>query len=261
MDKVAFTGSTAAGQEIGAVCGRLLRPVTLELGGKSAAILAEDVDIGVFTQNLLAVSLPNNGQTCHASTRILAPLWRYHAIVDAVTDTVRGLKIGHPLDLSTEIGPLVSSEHRDRVLAHIDVGRRSGARFTTGGNIPPARDTGWYVEPTVFADVDNSDVIAREEIFGPVLCITPYRHLEDAIDLANDSRYGLAATVWTAVEGVGIEMAARIHSGTIGVNYYELDVSAPFGGVKNSGLGRELGREGLLAYLEPQSVYLPPTDR
>ena len=261
VDKVAFTGSTAAGQEIGAVCGRLLRPVTLELGGKSAAILSEDVDIDAFTQNLLAVSLPNNGQTCHASTRILAPQSRYDAIVDAVSDTVRALKIGHPLDHSTDIGPLVSSEHRDRVLAHIDAGQRSGARLTTGGRVPRAYDTGGYVEPTVFADVDNTAAIAREEIFGPVLCITPYRHIEDAIALANDSRYGLAATVWTPDESLGIEIASKIDSGTVGINHYELDVSAPFGGLKQSGIGRELGPEGLLAYLEPQSVYLPPTDR
>lgn len=261
VDKVAFTGSTAAGQEIGAVCGRLLRPVTLELGGKSAAILSGDVDIDVFTRHLLAVSLPNNGQTCHASTRILAPQSRYDAIVDAVSDTVRALNVGHPLDHSTDIGPLVSSEHRDRVLAHIDAGQRSGARLTTGGRVPRAHDAGFYVEPTVFADVDNSAVIAREEIFGPVLCITPYRHIEDAIALANDSRYGLAATVWTADESLGIELAGKIQSGTVGVNYYELDVSAPFGGLKDSGIGRELGPEGLLAYLEPQSVYLPPTDR
>jgi aldehyde dehydrogenase (NAD+) len=261
VDKVAFTGSTAAGQEIGAVCGRLLRPVTLELGGKSAAILSEDVDIDVFTRNLLAVSLPNNGQTCHASTRILAPQSRYGAIVDAVSDRVRELNIGHPLDRSTDIGPLVSSEHRDRVLAHIDSGQRGGARLTTGGRIPPTRDAGWFVEPTVFADVDNSAAIAREEIFGPVLCITPYRDIDDAIALANDSRYGLAATVWTPDESLGIELAGKIHSGTVGVNYYELDASAPFGGVKNSGIGRELGPEGLHAYLQSQSVYLPPTDR
>jgi aldehyde dehydrogenase (NAD+) len=256
VDKVAFTGSTNAGREIGATCGGLLRPVTLELGGKSAAILTESADLGDFLQQLPAVCLPNNGQTCHASTRILAPRAGYREIVDAVTDTVRALRVGDPLQEDTEIGPLVSAAQRDRVLGFIEAGRRTGARITTGGSVPADQARGFYVAPTVFADVDNSSVIAREEIFGPVLCITPYGHIDDALAMANDSDYGLAATVWTADEAAGITLAERLESGTVGVNCYELDVAAPFGGIKASGIGRELGPEGMQAYLEPKTVYL-----
>jgi aldehyde dehydrogenase (NAD+) len=258
VDKVAFTGSTNAGREIGAVCGGLLRPVTLELGGKSAAILTDGMDLEHFLQQLPAVCLPNNGQTCHASTRILAPRARYQRIVDAITDTVRALRVGDPLHQDTQIGPLVSAAQRDRVLGFIEAGRRTAARITTGGTIPSDRTRGFYVEPTVFADVDNSSVIARQEIFGPVLCITAYDNIDDAVALANDSEYGLAATVWTADESTGIALAERLESGTVGVNCYELDVAAPFGGVKASGLGSELGPEGVQAYLQPKTVYLAP---
>jgi aldehyde dehydrogenase (NAD+) len=258
VDKVAFTGSTTAGREIGAACGGLLRPVTLELGGKSAAILTDSADLEDFLQQLPAVCLPNNGQTCHASTRILAPRARYRQIVDAITDTVRALRVGDPLQEATQIGPLVSAAHRDRVLGFIEAGRRTAARITTGGSVPANQDRGFYVAPTVFADVDNSSVIARQEIFGPVLCITAYDHIDDALALANDSDYGLAATVWTADEATGITLAQRLESGTVGVNCYELDVAAPFGGIKASGIGRELGPEGMQAYLEPKTVYLAP---
>ncbi|ATD69378.1 MULTISPECIES: aldehyde dehydrogenase [Gordonia] len=255
VDKVAFTGSTVAGRAIGEVCGRLLRPVTLELGGKSAAIVAEDADLGVFADHLLEVSLVNNGQTCHASTRILAPRSRYGEVVDAVTETVRALRVGDPLDKTTAIGPLVSAAQRERVLGHIESGRADGYQITTGGGVPADLAQGWFVEPTVFAGVDNSASIAQEEIFGPVLTITEYADTDDAVRIANDSVYGLGGTVWTADEERGLELARRIRTGTVGVNHYALDLTAPFGGVKASGLGRELGPEGLAPYLAPKSVY------
>ncbi|MBS9375033.1 aldehyde dehydrogenase [Rhodococcus sp. B50] len=255
VDKVAFTGSTAAGRAIGEVCGRLLRPVTLELGGKSAAIVTEQADLDVFAKNLLEVSLVNNGQTCHASTRILAPRSRYDEVVDVVTDTVRALTVGDPLDKNTNIGPLVSAAQRDRVLGYIESGRADGYRITVGGGAPSSQSTGWFVEPTVFADVDNSARIAQEEIFGPVLTITPYGDENEAVAIANDSEYGLGGTVWTADEQHGLDLAARIHTGTVGVNYYALDLDAPFGGVKSSGLGRELGPEGLTPYYTAKSIY------
>ena len=257
VEKVAFTGSTVAGRRIAEICGRLLRPVTLELGGKSAAILADDVDLNVYLENLVKVSLPNNGQTCHASTRILVPRSRYSEIVSAISDTVRALRIGDPLDRSTQVGPLVSANQRRRVLEYIKAGRSSGAQLTTGGGVPRSREYGWFVEPTVFADVDNNARIAREEIFGPVLCITPYRDEEEAVSLANDSDYGLAGSVWTADEQHGLDLANRIVTGTIGVNHYGLDPAAPFGGVKASGIGYELGPEGLDAYRRLKSTYLP----
>lgn len=256
VDKVAFTGSTNAGRAIGEVCGRLLRPVTLELGGKSAAIITESADLDVFASNLLEVSLANNGQTCHASTRILAPQSRYDEVVEMVTETVRSLAVGDPLDKATAVGPLVSAAQRDRVLGLIDDGRRAGYQITTGGGIPAAQTRGWFVEPTVFHDVDNAARIAQEEIFGPVLVITRYADEDEAVRIANDSVYGLGGTVWTTDEQHGIDLAARIDSGTVGVNHYALDLAVPFGGRKASGLGRELGPEGLSPYFALKSIYL-----
>ena len=256
VDKVAFTGSTAAGRAIARTCGELLRPVTLELGGKSAAVIADDADLGDFAAHLLEVSLVNNGQTCHASTRILAPRSRYDEVVDAVTATVAALPVGDPLDPATAIGPLVSAAQRDRVLGYVEAGRAAGHRITTGGGVPQGRDVGWFVAPTVFEGVENSSRIAQEEIFGPVLTITPYRDDDEAVRIANDSEYGLGGTVWTTDEERGLAIAARIESGTVGVNHYALDLAAPFGGVKASGLGRELGPEGLAPYRNTKSVYL-----
>lgn len=256
VDKVAFTGSTSAGRAIGEVCGRLLRPVTLELGGKSAAIITESADLDMFAKALLEVCLANNGQTCHASTRILAPHRRFDEVVEVVTKTVRSLTVGDPLDKATAIGPLVSAAQRDRVLGLIEDGRAAGYRVTTGGGTPAAQATGWFVEPTVFSDVDNAARIAQEEIFGPVLVITRYADEDEAVDIANDSIYGLGGTVWTTDEQRGIDLAARIDSGTVGVNHYALDMAAPFGGRKASGLGRELGPEGLTPYFALKSIYL-----
>ncbi|MBH0781044.1 aldehyde dehydrogenase [Nocardia bovistercoris] len=255
VDKVAFTGSTPAGRAIGEVCGRLLRPVTLELGGKSASIVTVDADLELFAAKLLEVSLVNNGQTCHAGTRILAPRALYSQVVELVTETVRGLVIGDPLDRSTQIGPLVSAAQRDRVLGYIDMGRAAGYRVTTGGGAVAQRGAGWFVEPTVFEGVDNAARIAREEIFGPVLTITEYEDEDEAVAIANDSDYGLGGTVWTSDEERGLALADRIHSGTVGVNHYALDLAAPFGGVKASGLGRELGPEGLTPYYSAKSIY------
>jgi aldehyde dehydrogenase (NAD+) len=259
--KVAFTGSTAAGRAIGEICGRLLKPVTLELGGKSAAILLEDADIPAFLSRLLRVSLAHSGQTCHASTRILAPRGRYTEVVDALTAAVQALTIGDPLSPATQIGPLVSETQRKRVLDYVALGRSEGARLTAGGGVPADVDQGWFVQPTVLADVDNSWRVAQEEIFGPVLCVIPYADVDDAIRIANDSDYGLAGTVWTSDEDRGIAVARRFDSGNVGVNHFSLDPAAPFGGWKASGMGTELGPEGLQAYLRPQSVYLQPTHR
>ncbi|MBM7367390.1 aldehyde dehydrogenase [Gordonia hydrophobica] len=256
VDKVAFTGSTPAGRAIGEVCGRLLRPVTLELGGKSASVILDDADLDHVTARLADVSLVNNGQTCHACTRILAPRSRYDEVVDAVTETVAALRIGDPLDQATQIGPLVTRAQQRRVLDYIDIGVAAGHRLTTGGGVPDGVDTGWYVAPTVFADVDNAARLAQEEIFGPVLTITPYTDDAEAVAIANDSPYGLGGSVWTADEERGVAIADAIESGTVGVNHYALDLGAPFGGVKASGLGRELGPEGLVPYRRTKSIYL-----
>ncbi|MGW2288673.1 aldehyde dehydrogenase [Streptomyces phaeochromogenes] len=256
VDKVAFTGSTEVGRAIGEVCGRLLRPVTLELGGKSAAIVLDDADLASAVRGLAWACLLNSGQTCYTSSRVLAPRGRYDEVVDAVADLARSLRIGDPSDPATRVGPLVSARQRDRVESYIAAGRADGARVVTGGGRPADFERGWFVEPTVFADVDNSAAVAREEIFGPVLVVIPYDDLDQAVAMANDSPYGLAGTVWTSDEDKGLEIARRMRTGTVGVNFYNLDLGAPFGGVKASGLGRELGPEGLAAYVEYKSVYL-----
>ena len=255
IDKVAFTGSTMAGRSIGEVCGRLLRPVTLELGGKSAAIILDDADLDATLRGLRTASFVNNGQTCHLSSRILAPRSRYDEVVDGLTALAEGLAVGDPLNPSTEIGPLVSARQRERVLSYVEIGTNSGARLVAGGSIPKDQPRGWFVSPTVFAGVDNSDRIAQEEIFGPVLSVIPYETDSEAIDMANDSKFGLAGTVWSADTDRATEVARAVHSGTVGVNGYQLDIGAPFGGVKASGLGRELGPEGLAAYQTCKSIY------
>jgi aldehyde dehydrogenase (NAD+) len=256
IDKVAFTGSTAAGRSIAETCGRLLRPVTLELGGKSAAIVLDDADLSANLDGLIGATLLNSGQTCHLSTRILAPATRYGEIVDMVTDFVRNLKVGDALDERTQIGPMASSRQRDRVESYIAKGSGEGARLTTGGGRPAGLDRGWFVEPTVFADVDNDATIAQEEIFGPVLSMISYRDVDHAVRIANDSDFGLGGTVWTADPERGEAVAARVQTGTIGINFYQPDPAAPFGGIKASGLGRELGPEGLTAYQAIKSTYL-----
>jgi aldehyde dehydrogenase (NAD+) len=255
IDKVAFTGSTATGRIVAEICGRLMRPVTLELGGKSAAIILDDADLDATMRGLRQASFVNNGQTCHLSSRILAPRSRYDEVVDAVAALADSMAVGDPLNPSTEIGPMVSSRQRDRVLDYIGVGKDSSARLVAGGSVPKDQPRGWFVSPTVFADVDNSDRLAREEIFGPVLTISRYDTDDDAITLANDSEFGLAGTVWSTDDARATDVARAVHTGTIGVNAYALDVQAPFGGVKASGLGRELGPEGLEAYRTLKSIY------
>lgn len=256
VDKVAFTGSTAAGRAIGEVCGKLLRPVTLELGGKSAAVVLDDADLAATVRGLATCSLLNSGQTCYLSTRILAPRSRHDEVADAVGDLASGLVVGDPLDPGTQIGPMVSAKQRNRVQSYIDRGRSDNARLVAGGGRSD-RELGWFVEPTVFADVRNDSAIAREEIFGPVLTVIPYDDVDQAVAIANDSDYGLGGTIWTTDVDKGRDIARRVDTGTIGVNGFNLDIGAPFGGVKASGLGRELGPEGLAAYVELQSIYLP----
>ncbi|MEV0247261.1 aldehyde dehydrogenase [Nocardia sp. NPDC050712] len=255
VHKVAFTGSTGAGRAIGEICGRLLRPATLELGGKSAAIVLDDADLTTITQGLASSSLLNNGQTCHLSTRILVPRQRADEVLGAVVAVAESLTIGDPLDPATELGPMVSERQRRRVEDYIELGRAGGVLATGGGR--PDRDQGWFVEPTVFGGVRNDSRIAREEIFGPVLTVIGYDDLDEAVTIANDSEYGLGGTVWTADIDRGLEVARRVETGTIGINFYDPDLGAPFGGVKSSGLGRELGPEGFFAYQQLKSIYLP----
>jgi len=255
VDKVSFTGSTLAGRRIGALCGERLRRCTLELGGKSAAIIMEDADLASTVAGLLPNAVMNNGQACVAQTRILAPASRYDEVVEAITEATRAMKVGDPMDMETEVGPLVAERQRERVEGYIAKGRAEGARVTTGGGRPDL--DGFYVDPTIFADVDNSMAIAQEEIFGPVVSIIPFTDAAEAVRIANDSDYGLSGTVWTGDVDAGIDVARQVRTGTYTVNGFAMEWSAPFGGYKSSGVGRELGPEGLGAYLEHKTINLP----
>ncbi|MEU3165363.1 aldehyde dehydrogenase [Streptosporangium sp. NPDC006930] len=253
VDKVAFTGSTAAGRRIAAICGEQLKRCTLELGGKSAAIILDDCDLPSAMGFLSIASLMNNGQACVAQTRILASRNRYDEVVDAVSAMVRGMPVGDPADPATGIGPMVAKRQQERVESYIRIGIDEGAKPVVGGLERPY-DRGWYVAPTVFAGATNEMRIAREEIFGPVLAVIPYEDEKDAVRIANDSDYGLAGTVWTADTERGMDIARQVRTGTYGVNLFMIENSSPFGGFKGSGLGRELGPEGLSAYLEYKSI-------
>jgi len=258
VDKVGFTGSTAAGRKVGAICGEMLKRCTLELGGKSAAIILDDADLASAIPMLMPSALMNNGEACIAQTRILAPRGRYDEVVDAVAEAVKGHTVGDPADPTVAVGPLVAERQRDRVLGYIEKGRAEGATLVVGGGRPAHLDKGWFVEPTLFTDVDNRMTIAQEEIFGPVLAVLPYDDPDQAVAIANDSDYGLSGSVWTQDVEAGIDVARKVRTGTYGINQYgTLDMRNPFGGFKASGVGRELGPEGLSAYLETKSIVLP----
>jgi betaine-aldehyde dehydrogenase len=255
IDKISFTGSTAAGKRIASLCGERLRRCTLELGGKSAAIVLDDADLSTIGDNLLmGGSFMNNGQACVAQTRVLASRAKYDEVVEALVERARTIKTGDPLDAATELGPLVAKRQQDRVLGYIQKGQDEGAKVAIGGGVPADLDKGWFIEPTVFVNVDNDMTIAREEIFGPVVSVIAYDDVEDAIRIANDSDYGLSGSVWTQDGGAGLDVARRVRTGTFGINGMGMDFGGPFGGYKNSGIGRELGPEGLAGYLESKNI-------
>lgn len=255
VDKISFTGSSAVGRSIGRACGERLRPVTLELGGKSPAIVLDDVDTDVLARNILKVSMRNTGQTCKACTRLLVPARRHDELAGLVADVVAAAQLGDPTDPDTFFGPLVSARQRERVLGYLESGRAQGAKALTGGHVSTRFERGFYVEPTVFADVTSDMVIAREEIFGPVLSVIPYSDVDDAVAIANDSEFGLAATVFGADVDRATAVAERLETGTVGINHYGSNARAPFGGHKASGLGTEFGVEGLSAYLQYTSIH------
>jgi betaine-aldehyde dehydrogenase len=258
VDKVSFTGSTLAGRRIGAICGELLKRCTLELGGKSAAIIAEDANLDEAVQHVIGGGLMNNGQACVALTRVLAPRSRYDEVKQALAAAVAAQTVGDPTNPDNLVGPLIAERQRERVEGYIAKGKEQGATVVVGGGRPEGAGTGWFVSPTLFADVDNSMTIAQEEIFGPVLSLIAYDDLEDAIRIANDSDYGLAGAVYTSDLAKGIEVARRVRTGTFAVNTTQgMDFNGPFGGFKNSGIGRELGPEGIHAFCEDKTISLP----
>jgi acyl-CoA reductase-like NAD-dependent aldehyde dehydrogenase len=257
VDRVAFTGSTAAGRQLGEICGRLLRPVTLELGGKSAAIVLDDakLDLTAIGQELFGATMLNSGQTCYLGTRVLAPRSRYQEVTDLLAAFVTSMTLGDAMDERTQLGPMVSKTHRERVERYIATGKREGARLVVGGGRPKGHDKGWFVEPTIFADVDNASTIAREEIFGPVLSVIPYDGDDDAVRITNDSEYGLGGSVWTSDPERGKAVARRVRTGSFGINRFMPDPGAPIGGVKASGVGRELGPDAIAAYQHTKAIY------
>ncbi|MGA7419696.1 MAG: aldehyde dehydrogenase [Acidimicrobiales bacterium] len=258
VNKVSFTGSSVAGKKIGAACGANLKRFSLELGGKSAAILLDDVNLAEALPLMMPNAIMNNGEACISLTRILAPRHRYQEVTEALVDQMQGMKVGDALDPATEVGPLVAERQRDRVENYIKIGQDEGAKVALGGGRPEGLDRGWFVEPTVFVDVDNSMRIAQEEIFGPVLSVIPYDSDDDAVSIANDSDYGLCGGVFTADNDRGLGVARRVRTGTYMVNSSTpIDFSSPFGGYKESGMGREFGEDGLELFLEKKTINLP----
>ncbi|KUM67637.1 aldehyde dehydrogenase [Streptomyces griseorubiginosus] len=255
VDKIAFTGSTRAGRRIAAIAGEQLKRVSLELGGKSAAIILPDADIAKAVAGVKFGSLLNNGESCIAQTRILAPRSRYEEVVAGLKELVESLKVGDPNDPDTFIGPMIRPDQQARVRTYIQLGIDEDARLVTGGpHVPEGLEKGNYVTPTVFADVDNSMRIAQEEIFGPVLVVIAYDDEDEAVRIASDSEYGLSGGVWSSDEAHALEVARRVRTGTVTVNGASIAFDGPFGGFKASGIGREYGAVGLGTYTEYKTI-------
>ncbi len=262
VDKITFTGSTAAGRRIGSICGERIARCTLELGGKSAALILDDMDLGQAATTLARAECMLSGQVCSSLTRIIVSRARHDELVDSLAAAFSKVRVGDPFDPATQMGPLVSGRQRDRVEGYIATGQDQGATLVTGGGRPKDLDRGYYVEPTVFAGVDNASTIAQEEIFGPVLSVIPVADEEQMVATANDTLYGLNASVFTPDVDRARQLSRRLRSGTVGHNAFRTDFSIAFGGFKQSGIGREGGIEGLLPFLEVKTVILdgPPAD-
>ncbi|MEU6037905.1 aldehyde dehydrogenase [Actinomadura sp. NPDC047616] len=261
VDKIAFTGSSAAGKKIMAVAAGRIARVTLELGGKSAAIICDDAGLDAVVPALLPMALLVNGQACIAQTRVLVPRRRRDEIVAALAEALRAQRLGDPADPSTTIGPLISERQRDRVTGYIATGRAEGARVVVGGehaDLPGELARGWFVPPTLLDGVDNGMRVAQEEIFGPVLAVIEYEGDDEAVAIANDSRYGLSGSVWTPDEERALAIARRIRTGMVSINGRAQAFGTPFGGYKESGVGREMGPEGFRSYLETKSIAVAP---
>lgn len=256
IDKVSFTGSTAAGKHIGGVCMDRVARVSLELGGKSAAVILDDVEIPAIVPGLVQMSTLLSGQACMALTRIVVPEQRADEIADALGAAYAGIVLGDPFDPSTQMGPLANARQRERVEGYIAKGKAEGARIVTGGTRPAGLDRGFFIAPTVFAGVSNDMTIAREEIFGPVVSLIPYRSTDEAIAIANDSAYGLNAAIFTQDRHRFRSLASQIRSGTVAQNAIGPQGNLPFGGYKQSGIGREGSREAFDLYTEVKTVYV-----
>jgi betaine-aldehyde dehydrogenase len=256
VDKVTFTGSTAAGRKIASICGERIARCTLELGGKSAAVVLDDYDIELAAKTITSRATHLTGQVCSSLTRIVVPRNRHDAMVDALSARFAEVKVGDPFDSASQMGPLAMSRQRDRVEGYIAKGQAEGARLAVGGGRPAHLNRGYFIEPTVFGNVDNHQTIAREEIFGPVLSVIPADSEAQAIEIANDTVYGLNNSVFTNDIDRAYAAARRLRSGTVGHNSMRSDFAIAFGGFKQSGLGREGGVEGLHPFLEVKTVIM-----
>ena len=256
VDKISFTGSTAAGRRIASICGERIARCTLELGGKSPAVILDDYDLDKAAQSIAGTAKFLTGQVCSSLTRLIVSKHRHDDFVAALASRFGQVKVGDPFEASSEMGPLAMERQRDRVLSYIAKGREEGARLATGGGRPKHLDRGYFVEPTVFAGVDNGSTIAREEIFGPVLSVIPADDEEHAIEIANDTIYGLNSSVFTNDADRAYAVARRLRAGTVGHNAFKTDFSISFGGFKQSGIGREGGTEGMYPYLEAKTIIL-----
>jgi len=257
VDLVTFTGSTAVGRRIMAAASETVKKVFLELGGKSANIILDDADLASALASVGYVCI-HGGQGCAITTRLLLPRTRYEEGVEIAKAAFEAVKYGDPTDIQNSMGPLINARQRDRVMGHIENGVKEGARLVTGGKRPAHLPKGYYVEPTLFADVDNAMSIAQQEIFGPVLVVIPFEDDDDAVRIANDSIYGLSGGIMSGSEERSLALARRIRTGTLSVNgggWFGPD--SPFGGYKQSGVGREMGLEGFAEYLETKTVGLP----
>ncbi|HEX3621176.1 MAG TPA: aldehyde dehydrogenase family protein [Acidimicrobiales bacterium] len=258
VDVVSFTGSTAAGRRVAALAAATVKRVTLELGGKSPSVVLDDADLGDAVSSAVRQCMLNSGQTCIAWSRLLVPRDLHDRAAETAAEVAEAYVLGDPLDPSTTLGPVATDAQRARVRAAIRAGVDEGATLVAGGDERPEKlDRGWFVRPTIFAGVDNRMAVARDEVFGPVLAVIPYDGEDDAVRLANDSVYGLHAGVFSSDRERALRVARRLRSGMVDVNGGGFNLLAPFGGYKQSGYGRELGRHGLDAYLEIKSLQLP----
>lgn len=257
VDKVSFTGSTAAGLHVAAVVSARGGRITTELGGKSAAIVLDDADVGTVVAGIMPNLVGLCGQQCAAFSRILVPHRLKGAVTEALAAAMQQVVVGDPFAEATQMGPLVTRTQQNRVMGYIDKGQAEGATVVTGGKRPAHLPKGWFVEPTLFADADNTMAIAREEIFGPVGTVITYGSEEEAIAVANDSDYGLSGGVFTADPDRAYAVARRVRTGNFGHNGRVIDFTIPYGGFKQSGVGREGGIEGLHGFTEVKAIFMP----